>query len=109
MNPLPDLSSWHRVPPGAVVPSGMQHARITQDGYIYVTTRMYDTAPAIGDQYFTRTRLSPPSSEVSLRDLAERAEYLVQSLSDNTEAPLVELVRDILVFLEKSAARKKES
>ena len=100
MNPLPDLSSWHPVPPGAVILGGMQYARIAQDGSIHVTTRVYDTTPASGVQYFTRTLLSPPPCEVTLGDLVERAEYLTLSLNDN---PLAELVRDLLVFLSKSA------
>ena len=107
-NPLPDLSTWHLVPLGAVIPGGMQYARVAQDGSIHVTSRAYDTAPAIGIQYYTRTRLLAPSPAITLGDFAERAEYLVQSLSDNTEAPLVELVRDFLVFLKKSADRKRE-
>lgn len=105
-NSLPDLSSWHPVPLRAVIPGGMQYARIAQDGSIHVTTRVYDTTPASGAQYFTRTRLLAPLPEVTLDDFVQRAEYLVQSLSDNTEAPLVELVRDLLVFLSKSADRR---
>ena len=105
-NSLPDLSSWHPVPPRAVIPGGMQYARVTQDGYIHVTARAYDhTTPASGVQYFTRTPLSPPPREVALDDLVERAEYLTQCLNDNH---LAELVRDLLVFLTGSADRKRE-
>ena len=100
MNPLPDLSSWHPVPPGAVIPREMRYARITHDGSIYVTTRVYDAAPARGVQCFTPTPLSPPPCEVTLGDLVERAEYLTLCLDDN---PLAELVQDLLVFLSKSA------
>ena len=106
MSPLPDLSSWHPVPPRAVIPGGMQYARVAQDGSIHVTTRAYgNTAPASGAQYFTRTLLSPHPREVALDDLVDRAEYLTQCLNDN---PLAELVRDLLVFLTGSADRKRE-
>lgn len=104
---LPDLSSWKRVPQGATIPAGMRYGRITLDGSIHVVSRAYDTTPAVGIECFTETQLSPPSIAITLGDFVERAEYLVQSLSDNTEAPLAELVRDFLRFLKKSADRKR--
>ena len=59
-NDLPNLSAWHRVPVGAVIPKGAPCA-YTYDGGLIVELDGYPCDTRVGDNcYYTEHPIAPP-------------------------------------------------
>ena len=86
--PLPDLSTWHRVPVGAVIPKGTPRAYTYQgglevelDGYRYDITVNDDN---VYNTYYTESPLAPPLP-------TEEGATIVVSYDDRPPRVLLEL------------------
>ena len=86
---LPDLSAWHRVPVGAVIPKGVPCAytfmgviTVDPDGYRYDTT----VSPDDGYTHYTELPISPPlpteEGATILVSSVERPPHILLELQD---------------------------